>query len=149
MTEMLNHYVGLLSWLFQIAFFCTLLVALTYARRLDRLLRQVRSDYALLQSALPQFDLTLTKAAAATDRLVHDLRRTETAIGEATESAEAITRKLDDSISRAAQLLASPPQQTPPPEVARPATRMVMPRPSAGHKSRAERDLARMLIDAS
>ncbi|HQT84542.1 MAG: hypothetical protein B7Z58_07995 [Acidiphilium sp. 37-64-53] len=149
MIEMLNHYVGLLNWLFQIAFFCTLLVALTYARRLDRLLRQVRSDHALLQSALPQIDLALTKAATATDRLAHDLRRSETALGEATESAEAITRKLDDSISRAVQLLASPPKQTPPPEVARPPAPAVTPRTPAVSTSRAERDLARMLIDAS
>ncbi|MCW8307428.1 hypothetical protein AruPA_10305 [Acidiphilium sp. PA] len=149
MIEIFTHYIGLLSWLFQITFFCALLVSLTYARRLDRLLRQVRSDHALLQSALPQVDLALTKAAAATDRLMHDLRRTETALGEATESGEAITRKLDDSISRAVQLLASPPKHTPPPEVAHQPAPAVTPRTPAGSKSRAERDLARMLIDAT
>ncbi len=146
---MWTHYVGFLEWIFQIALFVLLLVVLVYARRLNHMLQTIRNDHGQFENSLIPLDAALTTATTKTDRLMHELRRTEMSLTDALGSAETITRQLDASISQAAQLMAAIPSETLPPTTAKPAPRIATPRGAADLKSRAERDLARVLLDAS
>jgi hypothetical protein len=146
---MLTHYVGLLEWIFQTALFSLLLVVLAYARRLNHLLQTIRNDHDQFEKSLILLDAALTAATTKTDRLMQELRHTEVSLGEALGSAEAITRRIDASISQAAQLVAGIPAERPPPAPAKPVARLATPRGATELKSRAERDLARVLLDAS
>jgi hypothetical protein len=146
---MLNFDIHILEWGFQFIFFCLLLTVLIYARRLNRLLQQVRDDYILFKAALIELDTTQTTTRATTDRVLLELRITELALTEASGAAEAITRKLDDVISKAAQLVSSVSNATLSPITTKSTNRVMTSRVPADTKSRAERDLARMLLDAS
>jgi hypothetical protein len=146
---MLNFDINILEWGFQFIFFCLLLTVLIYARRLNRLLQQVRDDYILFKAALIELDTTQTTTCATTDRVLLELRITELALTEASGAAEAITRKLDDVISKAAQLVSSVSNATLSPITTKSTNRVMTSRVPADTKSRAERDLARMLLDAS
>ncbi|MGC9269347.1 hypothetical protein [Acidiphilium sp.] len=146
---MLNTDLNLAGWIFQSVLFCILLATLVYARRLERLLRQVRDDQGGLRSNLTQIDVSVTAATLATDRLMHEAKQADAALREASETAAAMTVKLDALISRAAETLASVPEEIEA-RLARPsAKRPVPPRRAEMLQSQVERDLARVLFDAS
>jgi len=160
---MLSAYAGVIEWGFQIGLFCILVATLIYARRLESTLRQVRADQGGLSAMLSQIDAAISAASAAADRLMADSSRVDASLREACDTAEIMTRKLDDLLGRSSLMMkaqvapVSPalsgdePLRTRPDHLSasKPAMRSLTPRRAAKPHSRAERDLARMLSDAS
>ncbi|MDD2877146.1 MAG: hypothetical protein PHT60_06085 [Acidiphilium sp.] len=146
---MIIDYADVAEWIFQVGLFAILVATLTYACRLDRLLRQVRCDRDALHSILPQIDVSISAAIIATDRLILETSRAGVALKEACESAETTTRKLDDRISGAARIISAAKDEITTSRPALTAVRPLTQRRPAKLQSRGERDLARMLLDVS
>ena len=93
--------VGAAEWVFESVLLAVMIATLTYARRLDRLLRQVRSDRDALQILLEQIGVSVTAAVAAADRLKAQSSETSVRIASACAAADQTGRTLEDLIDRA------------------------------------------------
>lgn len=155
---MIHTYRDVAGWIFQIGMFGILLATLVYARRLEAMLQRIRRDEGGFQAALPQMDAAISAANAAAERLMADAGRADAGLRQSCDAADAMIRRLDDLLRQAAGAasvgdVAVPvadvevkPARTAP---VRPPMRSLTPRRSAKPQSRIERDLARMLSDAS
>lgn len=142
---MTGGMIGVAEWIFQSALLAAMIATLAYARRLDRLLRQVRGDRDALQTLLGQIGLSVAAAVAATDRLKVQSSETSAGIAAACADADRACRTLEDLIAHARH--AAKPQ---PPEKGRSwSAPPAIERSTIGLTSRTERELARMLADAS
>jgi hypothetical protein len=165
------------TWGFQIVLLGLLVFTLIYARRLDRSIIQMRAERQTLQELIDRIGTSVTAAIDATDRLTKEAGESSIALDEACQAAAAATKRLDDAISQATivanmpalaerqeaveaplkPVVVTPPQGTtlmaPPHGVLtakpNPLARTTSSRRPVKLPSRAERDLARMLADAT
>lgn len=169
----MNGLLAAIEWSFELGLLGLLLTTLIYMRRLDRLLRQMRGDGKTLQSLVQQIGTSITAAIAAADQLKAESKEAVEILEEACATAAVTTRKLDDLIGQATLIAKRPlgfpavaaapiepvreeielgaPVVMPLVEVTRPVQppRVAAPRRAGRPQSRVERDLARMLLDAS
>ena len=142
---MTGGIIGAAEWFFDCVLLVVMIATLIYARRLDRLLRQVRSDRAALQMLLGQIAGSVTAVVAATERLKVESNATSARIASACTTAGQMTKTLENLVGCAGEVARSRPETRTPPRSSPHATK----RSTAGLTSRTERDLARMLADAS
>lgn len=160
--------IKLTEFVFELGLCCILLVTLAYARRLDRLLNQVRRDREGMESLIGQIGSSIEAAITATDRLQGEASRSGVALEDACDAAAQATRRLDDLISQATLISTSRSVNIPQEQRIRetsarseaPPTGQVAVAPGVSvctialrrggkPQSRVEQDLARMLVDAS
>ncbi|CAG4921993.1 unnamed protein product [Acidocella sp. C78] len=174
---MLTYILTYGAWGFQSVLFGVLVFTLVYARRLDKSILQMRADRHALQELVDQIGTSVSSAISATERLKEQAGQSFTALEEACKAAAASTTRLDELISQAniaadtqkraeskegfdmsdtsAAVIDLKPQDA----VASPRG-VLMAKPNPLHRSnqsrrpaklqsRAERDLARMLLDAT
>lgn len=142
---MTGEILGAAEWIFECVLLAVMIATIIYAKRLDRLLRQIRDDRAALQTLLEQIGVSVAAAVAATDRLKIQSGETSARIASACAAADRTSEMLEQLIDRAVQV--GKPQSR---ERSRsPSASCTTEQSAAGLKSRTERDLARMLADVS
>ncbi|HEX7390211.1 MAG TPA: hypothetical protein VF286_08865 [Acidiphilium sp.] len=135
------------EWGFECALIAIMIAVIFYARRLDRSLRQIRTDRAELDTSLERAGVSIAAAIAAADRLKAEAREVMAKLdsaghgaGHGMEQAGKLQEDLPDFVARFANVrLKERKRQI----AALPVTAEMI----ANLKSQTERDLAKNLAD--